>query len=158
MAYSELISKYGLTQQQLSEKVGKERATIANSLRILKLALPVREMVSKKEISMGHAKLLLSLENSKTQIKVAQKILAKGLSVRAAEQLIKKVKQGQGLSSMSSSQSDSAIMVKRMQSDLQKSLGTKVKVDYKMGKGKISINFYSDAELNKILELIKRNQ
>lgn len=89
-AYQQLIREFHITQDVLSKKVGKDRSSIANSLRLLKLPKSIQEEVIKETISMGHARAILSLDNEKEQQEVCEKIIEKGLSVREAETLIKK--------------------------------------------------------------------
>lgn len=152
-AYNQLIIDFGYTHQALAEKMGKERATITNGLRILTLAKDVRELIREQKISSGHAKVLLGLENLEQQRDLAQQILKKGLSVRALEKEVAAIKKG--VSSIDKEEGPSERMVETLASDLQKNLGTRVKIDYSAGKGRIQINFYSDAELTSLVEKIK---
>jgi len=157
-SYQRLIQEFGLTQQQVSEKVGKERATVANALRLLALPLAVRAMVEKKEISSGHAKVLLSLSTAEQMLKLANRILQKQLSVRALEKEVQQIKSE--ASSMSSQQLPNANLAaetaaEALAQDLQKTLGTKVQIDYRGGKGRILISFYSNDELSEIAEKVK---
>lgn len=154
-AYSQLIDEHNYTHQELATQLGKERATISNSLRLLTLSRDVRDMVKEQKISVGHAKVLLALDQSDLQKKVAQTVIDKGLSVRATEKEVAQLKKGntEGIEAAEESVSDR--LVESMSTDLQKILGTKVKIDYSMGKGKISIHFYSDDELTLISDLLK---
>lgn len=93
-AYQRLAQEFKLTQQQIAEKVGKERATVANALRLLSLSDPVREMLVNQEISVGHCKVLLSIDNPKTQSDLAKKTIKEQLSVRALEKLVAKTLKG----------------------------------------------------------------
>ncbi len=147
LAYQRLQKEYGLTQSQVAEKVGKERATVANSLRLLSLCSDVREMLLSGELSVGHAKVLLSITDSALQKKLAKKITSQKLTVRAAEkwshQVPRRVK----------AQQDP--LVQTLSEDLQKALGRKVEIEYKKGKGYLRIYFYSNDELNEISEKLK---
>lgn len=159
MAMSKLIQDFGLTQQEVAARVGKERATITNSLRLLALPHSVLDLVSERKISQGHAKVLLSLDNSLTQIELAKLTVEKTLSVRQLESQVKRSKSDEpqleekrvdGTSAAVASQ-----LVDSLSDDLRKSLGTKVQIDYSAGKGKISIYFYSDEELSNLIDKIK---
>lgn len=152
-AYEQLAREFHLTQQQISEKVGKERATVANSLRLLTLVPEVRNMIIAGEITAGHAKALLAITDPDAQKAVAKKIASEKLTVRAAEKLIRsatKTKEAQ------SKDETTEGLISLMSEDIQKILGTKVKIDYTDGAGKISIFFYSDAEFNQITDKLKR--
>ncbi len=157
-AYHRLAQEFKLTQQQIAEKVGKERATIANSLRLLLLADPVRDMLVNHEISVGHCKVLLSIENPKTQTEIAKKAQKDQLSVRALEKLVAKIQKGLSLDEEESDPKEDLKkkMVLSVSEDLQKILGTKVSIDYSEGKGKLALAFYSDDEFNNITEKLKQ--
>ncbi len=152
-AYEQLAREFHLTQQQISEKVGKERATVANSLRLLTLIPEVRNMIIAGEITAGHAKALLAITDPDAQKAVAKKIASEKLTVRAAEKLIRsatKTKEAQVKDETTEG------LISLMGEDIQKTLGTKIKIDYTDGAGKISIFFYSDAEFNQITDRLKR--
>jgi ParB family chromosome partitioning protein len=162
-AFQRLISEFNLTQQQVAEKVAKDRATVANTLRLLLLAEPVRKMVSEGSLSTGHAKVILSLDETKDQVALAKKIIAEKLSVRATEKLAAKIKTGEDLnpSANSSNSEDQKTDIKikaveNLSGELQKLIGTKVDINYQDGKGKISLVFYSDDELNQIVEKLRK--
>lgn len=159
-AYQRLSQEFKLTQQQVAEKVGKDRATISNSMRLLSLAETVKEMLSNHEISVGHCKVLLSIDNHKTQIDFAKQIVADQLSVRATEKNISKFH--------NELKKDSEIvddpradlkkkMIDSLIEELQKLIGTKILIDYNLGKGKLSLSFYSDEELNEITEKLRQS-
>lgn len=152
-AYNQLIIDFNYTHQALAEKMGKDRATVTNALRILTLAKEVRELIREQKISQGHAKVLLGLENSELQKQLAQEIVKKGLSVRAVEKEVAALKKGRSLDEKADGPAER--MVETLSTDLQKSLGTRVKIDYSEGKGRITINFYSDDELTSLVEKIK---
>lgn len=149
-AYEHLIATYTLTQQEIADRVGKERATVANVLRLLNLCPDVRLMVSLSEIGLGHAKVLLSVAEPKEQIRLAEKIKKENLSVRALEQLIMRSRAPEA-----AKEPDSNVHIRNLQDELQKLVGSKVVVDYNEGKGKMSLHFYSDAELNEMVERIR---
>lgn len=168
--YSQLIKEFGYSQQEIATKVGKDRATVANALRLIGLTTKVKEMISQGFLSTGHAKVLLSVEDVNTQEKLAATTQKKGLSVRALEQLVKQVKSGTGeyseeQSESAQSSSSSAMDPKNdlrkslaleLANQLQKKLGTKVSIQYNEGKGSVTLQFYTDDQLNQIFETICR--
>ena len=99
LAYQHLIEQYELTQERLSERVGKKRTTIANYLRLLKLPAPVQVALKNKEIDMGHARALLTLEDPKTQIRIFNETVAQGYSVRKVEEIVKALANGESIKS-----------------------------------------------------------
>jgi ParB family chromosome partitioning protein len=161
-AYQRLASEFNLTQQQVAEKVGKDRATVANMMRLLALPLQVRDMVTKSEISAGHAKVLLSLPNMTKQIELAKKVLQQKISVRQLEKMVatEAAAEKSGMTEAASKPAGvhaqvAQKLVAGMAEQLQKTLGTKVSIDYLNSKGRISIHFYSDEELTQIVERLK---
>lgn len=160
-SYQKLIEEFGLSQLEAAEKVGKERSTVANALRLLSLPYEIRELVIKKEISAGHAKAILALTEKDKQLAFAKKILEKGLSVRALEAEIKiftkeKNNQPKSQSSADITQDLAEKLAIELADQLQKTLGTKVEIKYKSGKGAVSIQFYSDDQLTQIYEKLKK--
>jgi ParB family transcriptional regulator, chromosome partitioning protein len=153
-AYDFLIKKYNLTQQDLARKVGKDRATVANLLRLLGLEPSVRKMVSKNELSLGQAKVLLSIADGKRQQALAEKAHKETLSVRALEKLLVQTK-APATAELSEDLQLRMMLAKDLGEELQKLVGTKVNLDYDQGKGKISIHFYSDAELNQMADRLR---
>jgi len=156
-AYQRLAQEFNLTQQQIAEKVGKERATIANSMRLLSLPKVVRELVQSGKLSGGHAKVLLGLENSELIEDLAKKIEKESLSVRKTEKEVAKLKEKKQVSSKVPTEENSQAykQAQKLSEDLQRALGTKVQIDYQSGQGKISIHFYSNEELTEICERIQ---
>ncbi len=153
-AYNLLISNYSYTHQELAEKMGKERATISNALRLLTLSREVRELIREQKITAGHAKALLSLENLELQRQLARDIIDRGLSVRAVEKEVATLKKPTSVD-LETEESVSDRLVEMMAEDLQKVFGTKVKIDYENGKGKIMVQFYSDEGLTVIIDKMK---
>lgn len=152
--FSRLMRDFSLTQEELSEKVGKERATVANYLRLLKLPDEIKSLISDSSLSMGHARAVLSIEGRTHQIEAARKIIQKGLSVREAEALAKNVpslaaKRSKGHKLHKDPQ------IASLEDRLIKSLGTKVKLHHKGKKGgSIEIEYYSLDELDRLLEIL----
>ncbi|MBX2995574.1 MAG: ParB/RepB/Spo0J family partition protein [Bdellovibrionaceae bacterium] len=155
-AYQRLAQEFNLTQQQVAEKVGKDRATVANAIRLLQLPEQVRDMVTRQEISVGHAKVLLSLQSPSEMTKWAKKAAGEALTVRKLE---KAVQETLAPKKAAASSLDTTNVTERLISglsdELQKLLGTKVNIDYQNSKGKISIHFYSDDELSQLIDKVR---
>lgn len=157
-AYNELIGRMGLTQQEIAERVGKDRSSIANYLRLLKLPAKIKEMVMQGLLSMGHCRSLLGLEDDKEQEKAAHQIISKGLSVRQVEALVRKLKSEKKPKGIEREQPVLDVFAQAAEEKLEKLLSTKVKIK-KQGKegGDIIIRFFSDEDLDRIYNiLIKR--
>ncbi len=148
-AYKRLLDEFKLTQEDLAKRVGKERSTVTNFLRILHLPKEVKQDIAAGALSMGHAKALLSLERSRDQIKAAALIVKKGLSVREAEALADRLKNPPKEKKPRLSHE-----LKALEEKLKKSLGTKVSIMSKSKGGRIVIEYYSPEELDRILEKI----
>jgi len=153
LGYKNLIDKFSLTQEQISSKVGKNRSTIANSLRLLLLDDEIVDLVKQKEISEGHARTLLGLSDREKRLFVASKIVDEGLSVRQTEALVKKYNSDAKEETLPS-QVD--YILDDMQKKLQTSLKTKVKIITGKKKGKIEIEYYGNDDLQRIAELIEQ--
>jgi len=155
-AYSRLAQEFSLTQQQIAEKVGKERATVANSLRLLQLPQQIREMIVKNEISQGHAKVLLSLPDATQQLALARKVIQQKMSVRQLEKLAAQ-KPATTVAGTQKTMDGNVTqrLISGLAEEVQKILGTKVTIDYLNSKGKIAIHFYSDDELTEIVNRLK---
>ena len=154
-AYQRLIKDYRLKQDEVAEKVSKSRAAITNSLRLLKLDKRVQEMVMEGKISNGHARTIISIEDGDKQYAIAQKIFDEKLSVREVEKLMreqdKKGKQPKELP-------ENDFVYRDLEEKLSKSLGTQVTIKNKSNnKGKIEIQYYSQSELERILEFLPKN-
>lgn len=153
-AYFYLIKKYKLTQQELGDKIGKDRATVANVLRMLNLSPDVRKMVANNELSMGQAKAIMTIADPQKQKLLAIKARDLQLSVRAVEKMVAKYKESTGKESATSEVLKNKA-IGELKSELQRMIGTKINIDYNQGKGKISISFYGDEELNQIVDKIR---
>src|SRR5690606_5420117 len=146
-----------LTQEELSQKLGKSRSNITNFLRLLKLPVPIQVGIKEGLISMGHARALVSAGDEDVQINLFKKIISEGLSVRDVEALVKGRKNGEPARLVEKAEpydfSDSAL---DFSNRLSKKLGTKVHLSANnKGKGKLVINFDSEKELNEIIEVIE---
>ncbi|MDI6781298.1 MAG: ParB/RepB/Spo0J family partition protein [bacterium] len=157
-AFQQLIREFHLTQEDLSKKVGKDRSSVANSLRLLKLPKPIQEEVAKGTISMGHARAILSLDNEAEQQEVCGKIVKNGISVREVEALIKKMKENVSRETLKVAEEKPVvdIALESCAEKLMQSLGTKVRIN-RTGKGigKIEIEFYSQEDLDRIMERVR---
>ena len=154
--YARLVNEFNLSQQQVAERVGKERATVANLLRILILPSTVKEQIENGTLSLGHAKVLLSLSSSDQQIEMGKKAISEKWSVRKLEKAIADLGKTENKSEKADVDIDvSRRLIQGLSEELQKSLGTKVTIDYAQGKGKILISFYSDDELSNIVDRLK---
>ncbi len=153
MGYQLLMDDYDLSQQELATKVGKSRSSVTNSLRVLTLPRDVRQMLRQGLLTLGHAKVLLGVEDVKDQVSLAKKTISKKLSVRALEKEVKKAtsEKSQDFNGLDVSER----LAKGLATDLQKILGTRVQIKYSNGKGKIEISYYSDDELSSLCEKIK---
>jgi ParB family chromosome partitioning protein len=151
-AYKELIEEHGLTQELLGQLVGKDRSTVANMMRLLSLPDEVKLCVSRGTLSMGHARALLGLSEPAAQTELCRRVVREGLSVRQAEGLVKTFGRARPKRNAGPVDPD----VRRLEEDLQRALGTKVRL-LRAGKGgKIQIEFYSDDELEALLERLLR--
>lgn len=150
-AFQRLIKDFDLTQEELSVRVGKERATVANYLRLLKLPDEIKTLVNDGLLSMGHARSILSVEGRAPQLEIARRIIHKGLSVRETESLAKKLA-SESKKKTHPRRKDPQIA--SLEDRLIRSLGTKVRIHHKGKKGKIEIEYYSIEELDRLLDIL----
>ena len=152
LAYKSLIDEYSLKQEELANRVSKSRTAIANSMRLLKLTDSVQNMLINDEISMGHARALLTLEQEDLQIEAAKTIVSKGLSVRDTEKLVKSILNPKQVKLPIPSAE--AAIYDAIANKLREKMGTKVSINHKKnGKGKIEIEYYSQEELERLIEM-----
>ncbi|MDR0844582.1 MAG: ParB/RepB/Spo0J family partition protein [Tannerella sp.] len=161
LAYHKLIDANGFTQEQLSERVGKKRATIANYLRLLKLPAEIQVGLKDKRIDMGHARALITVDDAEVQLALYEQILAQGLSVRNVEELARNAIGGDTSQIQSASQTPKKPVPEEydiLKKQLSSFFKTKVKltIDKEKGKGKITIPFNSEKELEDIIGLLDR--
>jgi len=155
LSYKQLMEECGLTQDGLSERVKKERSTVANYLRLLKLPPDIQKAVRDSEISMGHARALIGLEHVDQQLYVFREILAKGLSVRQTEQMVKNLATEKEVVRKPENAPKLSPAYKRIEDNMASFFSTKVKLDRKNnGKGSILIEFYNDDDLERIMDKI----
>jgi ParB family chromosome partitioning protein len=162
LAYQNLIEQYNLTQEQLSERVGKNRATVTNYLRLLKLPASVQVALRNREIDMGHARALLSLSDPEAQLKVFAEMKKDHLSVRKIEEMVKQLSEGGSVKTKTGTRirqkgSNLSADYNVLREGLRKIFKTRVEMTCSdSGKGKISIPFSNEAELERIVELLDK--
>lgn len=160
LAYQNLIEQYDLTQDALSEKVGKKRATIANYLRLLKLPAQVQMALQKREMDQGHARALLGLQQPSLQVKLFNDIQKKGYSVRQVEDMVKAINSGESVKSGSHTLKDRKKSLPEeyipLRNRLSELFHTKVQMTCNEGKGNISIPFQNEEELEHIIALLDK--
>ena len=155
-AYHELIAEFGWTQEQLADEVGKKRATVTNTLRLLQLPDVVQEQVADGSLSMGHARALLALPSASEQAAVARKAIAEGLSVRQVEQIAaaRAARNGRGTPAKAAPEKDPNLV--QIENDLRQRLGTKVQLrSGDNGRGRIEIEYFNLDELDRLLALLR---
>lgn len=153
VAYKKLISDFNLTQEELSKRIGKSRVTITNTLRLLNLSADVQQYIIEGVISEGHGRALLGITDSKLQCELAQSVIDDKLSVRELEILIKKLKTSSSRTKTNSTK-EANPYYKDITYKLENYFGTKVNITNKNNKGKIEIEYYSEEDLQRILEII----
>ncbi len=149
-AYESLIKRLGYTQEQLAERVGKSREYCANMLRLLKLPLPVQEMVTEKQLTMGHVRPLLGLTDEEQMYETAQKIRNERMSVREVERYIKELGGGRPAPAKKRNAPEKDPLIRDLENRMSSKLGTKVVISGK----NLNIHFTDTADLNRILDLI----
>lgn len=156
-SYQRLIEECNLTQEKLSERVGKKRATIANYLRLLKLPPEIQLGIINEDISMGHARALITIEDTDLQVQLFTKIIESELSVREVEEMIRKYKEVKNIDDITSLKHKLTEEFKLLQNDLSNRFKSKVSFTISpKGNGKISIPFTSEADLERILGILDK--
>ncbi|MBN1155182.1 ParB/RepB/Spo0J family partition protein [candidate division KSB1 bacterium] len=150
--YRRLLDQCHLTQEQVAQKVGKDRSTVTNFLRLLRLPSQIQESLKSRQIDMGHARALITIENSEDQLNVWNKIVKEGLSVRKVESAVKNIKRP--VSRGTPSQPNKPFAVIEAETKLQQMYGTKVVITVGKQGGKLEFEFYSNDDLTRILELL----
>ena len=154
-AFKNLIEEFNISQEDLSKRVGKDRTTIANTLRLLKLPVEVKNQLLQNRITSGHARAILSLESKEKQKELCALIIKKGLSVREAEALAKRwSEKPRKTAAPAKKRGDLESQLSSLQDSLRKYLGTKVQIAPKGKRGKIEIEYYSHEDLERIVETI----
>ncbi|MCK0110084.1 ParB/RepB/Spo0J family partition protein [Flavobacteriaceae bacterium S0825] len=157
LSYQRLIDEINLTQEQMSERVGKKRSTIANYLRLLKLDPIIQTGMRDGFISMGHGRAIINIENHVAQLEIYEKILTSKLSVRQTEQLVKNYRQNKEVAVSKTTEMPKHI--KKGIKEISEYFGHKIDVKLgKNGSGKITIPFHSEEDFNRIKKLVKREK
>jgi len=157
-AYQRLADEFKLTHEEISRKIGKDRSTISNQLRLLKLTKRSKEALINGLISAGHARALITIEDDRLIDEYLDIIIAKSLSVRQAEKLVKPRPVLTAKANENLKDNTGKKYLEAIAEDLKKSLGTKVKIKGQSGKGKIEIEYYSGDELERLIGILKSNR
>jgi ParB family chromosome partitioning protein len=161
LGYAQLAEQFKLTQEEIATKVGKSRAAVANATRLLKLPAPVQSFLRTGRISVGHAKVILGLPDEKSQQHAAERIIKDGLNVRQTEGLIAKLQSRTSKPSTDNVKNSAIVPINsnigRLEEKLREKFGTKVHLKYAKGKGALEISFFSDDELQRVLEILGVN-
>jgi len=155
VAYQNMQDRLGLTQEEISQRVGKERSTVANFMRLLKLPSEIKQCLIEGQLTMGHARAMLALNSKQQQLEVCQRIIQRQLSVRDAERLVQRQEQPP------KPKPATEIWLQEAEDKLKRALATKVKICLQQQKsksspkkGKIEIEFYSEDELGRLMEIL----
>ena len=157
-AYQQLVKEFHLTQEEIAARVSKNRATITNAMRLLKLDEEIQNLLIKGAISSGHARAILSLEDKQLQKKAAKEVLDRRLSVRETEKLVKRLARASAEKNERNEKKDDALALifQNLEERMKTIMGTKVSIHNKdRNKGRIEIEYYSEAELERIVEMIE---
>ena len=153
-AYQRLIQEFELKQEEIAARVGKSRVTITNSMRLLKLDERVQEMLIQNQITGGHARALLTVEDGELQYKLAGKIIAENLSVREIEKIVKSLSKKKNPKEKNVEDESLALIFRDLEERMKSAMGTKVSINRKdKNKGRVEIEYYSESELERIVEL-----
>ncbi|HPA14544.1 MAG TPA: ParB/RepB/Spo0J family partition protein [Desulfobacterales bacterium] len=154
-AYHRLITEFHLTQDNAAKRVGKSRSAVANFLRLRQLPEPIKEAIVDGTLSMGHARALLGADSSAQQTAAWRAIATKGLSVREAENLIKRLKAEKKKPKASPSSSEE-IHLLNLAEELSRSFGTRVRIKRRGKRGKVEIEFFNNDDLDRLIDLLKK--
>ncbi|KPK42670.1 MAG: hypothetical protein AMJ78_01640 [Omnitrophica WOR_2 bacterium SM23_29] len=150
-AYQRLIDEFSLNQEQVAQKVGRDRASISNTLRLLRLPEKIKDEIYTGRISMGHAKAILMLESKEAQLELCNKIVKRGLSVREAEYFVRRRTTGPSRKRLKKRSPE----IQTIEEELQKILGTRVTIMHHQKRGRILIEYYSNDDLGRLLNLFR---
>lgn len=153
-AYRQLLDDFGCTQEELSERIGRSRPQISNTIRLLKLPPAVQRRVAAKVLSAGHARALLTIENAEIQERLASRVVAEGISVRQLEEIVRFADDSPASTKVTQAKATSPRIAELAQ-ELSEHFDTRVKVDFGKKKGKIAIEFATIGDLERIVELMK---
>lgn len=155
-AYQRLIQNLGLTQDEVAQRVGKDRSSVANYLRLLKLPEEIQQMLIDDLLSMGHARALLGVDSEEEQIKLANEILGRKMSVRETEQAVKRASASGSSIRESSTHNQNDANIRAAELKMKRYLGTQVRIHLSPNGGKIEIEFSSMSELDRIYSVVMR--
>ena len=154
--YKVLLDEYGLTQEEVAQRVGKSRPAVANALRLLALPDAVHQLLEEGKLSAGHARAILSVPSGELQKKLAQKVIAEDLSVRQTEALAKRLAAGEKEPPSPSPGPDLSIYLRAAEKDLAARFGRQVHIVNGKKKGKVELGYYNPEDLNALLELLEQ--
>lgn len=158
LAYKTLVEQFSLTQEFIARKMGKSRSYIANFIRLLKLAKPVQDLLMNNKLTMGQAKPLIAIEDNKLQLKLAMFIIKKQLSARKVETLVRKILNGEDVLAQIEAKQEHTMYLTHAQEELKQVLGTNVNIRQGKKKSCIEIEFYSDDDLQRLIEVLTAKQ
>ena len=153
LAYRSLINNYEVTQEEISEAVGKSRPHITNTLRLLNLSKPIMDMIDQGQITAGHGKALLRVTDKNLQLELGNKVIAEELSVRATEALAKKICED-NIKEIPKKTKEKDVFIVDVEEKLRNIFGTKVSISKGKKKGKIEIEYYNEDDLNNIVSML----
>lgn len=155
-AYQKLMQEFGLKQEEIAARVAKNRVTITNSMRLLKLEKKVQDMLIQNQITGGHARALLAVDDPELQFQIAGRIVAENLSVREVEKLVKTLSKKKEPKEKKEEDESIFLIFRELEDRMKTAMGTKVSINRKdSNKGRVEIEYYSEAELERIVELIE---
>ncbi len=152
--YRELMERFGITQEEIAERVGKSRPAVANALRLLTLPEPLIDLVRSSKLSQGHARTLLGVSDQQTMISAAQTVMDQGLSVRQTEKLVKKLEELAKGEQKPAAANVNQIYIEELEHRLAEATGRKISISQGKEKGKISIEYYGNDDLETLTEAI----
>lgn len=155
LGYRTLMDKFNMTQEDVSDKIGKSRSAVANTVRLLALDEPIRQKLISGEISSGHARALLTVETPKTRIAILEAIIEKGLNVRQTEALVKQLQKSAPKKKKPELNEQIKAQIAILEDRLSSKLGTKVTLSHDTKKGKIEIEYYGNDDLDRIISIIE---
>lgn len=158
LAYKTLVEQFSLTQEFIARKMGKSRSYIANFIRLLKLAKPVQDLLMHNKLTMGQAKPLIAIEDSTLQLKLAMFIIKKQLSARKVESLVRKTLNGEDVLAQIEAKKERTLYLTHVQEELKQVLGTNVNIRQGKKKSCIEIEFYSEDDLQRLIEVLTAKQ
>ena len=162
LGYSQLVEQFQLKQEEVAGKVGKSRAVVANALRLLKLPVEIQSYIRDGRLSVGHAKVILGLPQAEPQRLAAARVLKEGLNVRQTEDLVARLQSQSASGTAAKGDMDTRpagrdAHLADMENRLQEKFGTKVQLRYRQGKGTVEIRFFSDDDLERVLQIVGIN-